>query len=112
MLIYTIITLAISIPFVWLGIRINRGDLNLIHDYHQKKVKEEEKAAYGKAFSKGMFGMAASMIVSGVVALFGESKSFMIASLVVLFWVLRFQLLFCCGFRRNITVAFSHNQHQ
>ena len=57
MLIYTIITLTFSIPFVWLGIRINRGDLNLIHDYHQKKVKEEEKAAYGKAFSKGMFGM-------------------------------------------------------
>ena len=39
----------------------------------------------GKAFSKGMFGMAASMILSGVVALFGESKSFMIASLAVLF---------------------------
>ena len=85
MLIYTIITLAISIPFVWLGIRINRGALYLIHDYHQKKVKEEEKAAYGKAFSKGMFGMAASMIVSGAFALLGESKSFMIASLVVLF---------------------------
>ena len=85
MLIYTIITLAISIPFVWLGIRINCGDLNLIHDYHQKKVKEEEIAAYGKAFSKGMFGMAASMIVSGLVTLFGGSKSFMIASLVVLF---------------------------
>ena len=45
MLIYTIITLAISIPFVWLGIRINRGALYLIHDYHQKNVKDEEKAA-------------------------------------------------------------------
>ena len=44
------------------------------------------EAAYGKAFSKGMIGMAASMILSGVVALFGESKSFMIASLVVLFF--------------------------
>ena len=85
MLIYTIIMLAISLTFVWLGIRINRGDLYFIHDYHQKKVKEEEKAAYGKAFSKGMFGMAASMILSGVVAMFGETKSFMIASLVVLF---------------------------
>ena len=85
MLIYTIITLAISILFVWLGIRINRGALYLIHDYHQKNVKEEEKAAYGKAFSKGMFGMAAFMILSGVVAIFGESKLFMIASLVVLF---------------------------
>ena len=94
MLIYTIITLAISIPFVWLGIRINRGALYLIHDYHQKNVKEEEKAAYGKAFSKGMFGMAASMILSGIVALFGESKSFMIASLVVLFF----------GFAISITV--------
>ena len=85
MLIYTIIMLAISLPVVWLGIRINRGDLYLIHNYHQEKVKEEEKAAYGKAFSKGMFGMAASMIVSGLVAMFGESKSVMIASLVVLF---------------------------
>lgn len=85
MLIYTIITLAVSIPFVWLGIRISRGALYLIHDYHRKNVKEEEKAAYGRAFSKGMFGMAASMIMSGVVAMFGESKSFMIASLVVLF---------------------------
>ncbi|MBO5078782.1 MAG: hypothetical protein J6B67_03755 [Oscillospiraceae bacterium] len=85
MLIYTMITLAISILFVWFGIRINRGALYLIHDYHQKNVKEDEKTAYGKALSKGMFGMAASMIVSGVVALFGESKSFMIASLVVLF---------------------------
>ena len=94
MLIYTIITLAISIPFVWFGIRINRGDLYLIHDYHQKNVKEEEKTAYGKAFSKGMFGMAASMIVSGLVALFGESKSVMIASLVVLF----------LGFTISITV--------
>ena len=85
MLIYTIITLAISIPFVWLGVRINRGALYLIHDYHQKNVKEEEKTAYGKAFSKVMFGMAASMIVSGLVALLGESKQFMIASLVILF---------------------------
>ena len=85
MLIYTIIMLAISIPFVWLSIRINRGALYLIHDYHQKNVKDEEKAAYGQAFSKGMFGMAASMILSGVVAMFGESRSFMIASLVVLF---------------------------
>jgi len=85
MLIYTIITLAISIPFVWLGIRINRGALYLIHDYHQKNVKEKEKTAYGKAFSKGMFGLAASMIVSGVVALLGESKEFMVASIVILF---------------------------
>ena len=85
MLIYTILTLAISIPFVWLGIRINRGALYLIHDYHQKNVKEEEKTAYGKAFSKGMFGLAASMIASGIVALFGDSKQYMIASLVILF---------------------------
>lgn len=85
MLMYTLIMLASSIPFVWLGIRINRGDLHLIHDYHQKHVKEEEKTAYGKAFSTGMFGLAASMIASGIVALFGESKQFMIASLAILF---------------------------
>ena len=35
--------------------------------------------------SVAVIALAASMIVSGLVALFGESKSFMIASLVVLF---------------------------
>lgn len=85
MLIYTLIMVGISIPFVWLGIRINRGDLFLIHDYHRKHVKEEEKAAYAREFSRGMFGMAASMTASGVAALLGESGGFMAASLVVLF---------------------------
>ena len=35
--------------------------------------------------SVAVIALAASMIVSGLVTLFGESKSFMIASLVVLF---------------------------
>ena len=35
--------------------------------------------------SVAVIALAASMIVSGLVALFGKSKSFMIASLVVLF---------------------------
>lgn len=85
MLMYSIIMLAISIPFVWLGIRSNHGEIFLIHDYHQKNVKEEAKAAYGKAFSSGMFGIAASLVMSGIVGLFGESKEIVIISLVILF---------------------------
>ena len=85
MVVYCVVMFAVSVLFSAFSILIYKGKTDLIHDYHQKKVKEEEKAAYGKAFSKGMFGMAASMILSGAVALLGESKSFMIASLVVLF---------------------------
>ena len=85
MLVYTMIMLAVSTAFIWLGIRISRGEISLIHDYHRKNVKEEAKAAYGKAFSKGLFGMAASMTGSGVAALFGDSRPVMTASLAILF---------------------------
>ena len=85
MLLYTMIMVAAGISFVWLGSRISRGEISLIHDYHRQNVKEEEKAAYGKAFSKGMFGMAASMNGSGVAALFGDSRPVMITSLAILF---------------------------
>lgn len=54
-----------------------------------KRIKSAAKHSvlYGKAFSKRMLGMVTSMILSGAVALFGESKQYMIASLVVLYLV-------------------------
>ena len=68
MFLYSAILFAVAVLFFFLGHSIYRGNTNLIHDYHQTKV--EDKAAYGKAFGKAMFTMAAVMALSGLLALF------------------------------------------
>ena len=68
MFLYSAILLAVAVLFFFLGRSIYRGNNDLIHDYHQTKV--EDKGAYGKAFGKAMFTMAAVMALSGLLALF------------------------------------------
>ena len=71
MVLYSIILLTVSVLFFFLGMSIYRGNTDLIHDYHQTRVKD--KVAYGKAFGKAMFIMAASMAASGLLALVIDS---------------------------------------
>ena len=71
MVLYSIILLTVSVLFFFLGMSIYRGNTDLIHDYHQTRVKD--KVAYGKAFGKAMFIMAASMAASGLLALVTDS---------------------------------------
>ena len=66
-----------------LSIAIYRGKTDLIHDYHQTKVSD--KAAYGKAFGKAMLVVSASMLISGIISLFGASETIAMISVVVLF---------------------------
>ena len=71
MVLYSIIHFAVAALFFLLGRSIYRGNTDLIHDYHQTRVTDKE--AYGKAFGKAMLTMAASMGISGLLALFTES---------------------------------------
>ena len=70
MIVYTIIMLLTALLFGLVSRRIYRGDTELIHDYHRARVKDQ--AGYGKAFGKAMAVMALGMLLSGVIALFGE----------------------------------------
>lgn len=70
MFLYAAILLAVAILFFFVGRSIYQGNTDLIHDYHQTRVKD--KVAYGKAFGKAMFAMAASMAASGLLALFTD----------------------------------------
>ena len=70
MLVYAILMFVLAIIFVIIAALIYNGKTNLIHDYHQTKVKD--KAAYGKAFGKAMGVLPGSMVVSGLIALFYE----------------------------------------
>lgn len=64
----SIILFAGAVLFFALGIALYRGNAKLIHDYHQKNVKESEKRAYARAMSKGLFSICATLLLSGVIA--------------------------------------------
>lgn len=92
MLPYSILMFAISVLFAALSIMIYRGKTDLIHSYHQTKVKD--KAAYGKAFGKASFVVAFAPFISGIIGLFGDSDLLAIAAVLVL--IVGLVLGFCC----------------
>lgn len=81
---YSIILLAVALLFLAVGIAIYRGNAKLIHDYHQENIKESEKPKYCRAFAKGMFVLAATLLISGVIPLVSQEGSFFIASFILL----------------------------
>lgn len=84
MILYSIIMFLVAILFLSLGISIHKGNTKLIHDYHQTNIKESKLNEYGKAFAKGMFAICATLLISGIIALFGEEDSVVAASIIIL----------------------------
>ena len=83
MILYSVILFLVAVPMAVISIAIYRGKTNLIHDYHQTKVTD--KAAYGRAFGKAMLVVTASLLASGVIALFGDTKTIAMLSMAALF---------------------------
>ena len=68
MVLYGMIMLLTAVLFAVVAVMIYRGRVDLIHDYHQKNVKD--KTAYGKAFGKAMAVISVGMALSGIVSFF------------------------------------------
>lgn len=83
MILYSIIMFLVAVPMIILSIAIYNGKTNLIHDYHQTKVTD--KVGYGKAFGKAMLFVSLTLILSGIIGLFGNSEVIAIISVAVLF---------------------------
>ena len=83
MVLYSIIMFLIAVPMIIMSIAIYQGKTSLIHDYHQTKVTD--KAAYGKAFGKGMFVVSAALLLSGIIGLFDDTEIMATIALAVLF---------------------------
>ena len=84
MIAYSIIMFLAAILFLALGISVYRGNTKLIHDYHQKNIKESERQEYGRAFAKGMFAICTTLFISGIIPLFGKEDSVAAAPYIVL----------------------------
>lgn len=82
MVLYSVIVLLAAIPMTVVSISIYRGKTDLIHDYHQTKVKD--KATYGRAFGKAMMVVSAALLLSGIIGLFGDSERIAAVAVAVL----------------------------
>ena len=78
---YSIIMFLVAAIFMVVSIAIYRGKTDLIHDYHQTKVKD--KAAYGKAFGKAMFVITAALLLSGIIGLLENLALLAVAVLII-----------------------------
>ena len=83
MVLYSVIMFLAAVPMIKISIAIYKGKTSLIHDYHQTKVTDQ--AAYGKAFGKAMFIFSISLLLSGIIGLFGASEAIAMIAVAVLF---------------------------
>ena len=83
MVLYSIIMFLAAAPMIKVSIAIYQGKTSLIHDYHQTRVTD--RAAYGKAFGKAMFVVSMSLLLSGIIGLFGVSEAIAMIAVAVLF---------------------------
>jgi hypothetical protein len=83
MVLYSIIMFFAAVPMIKISIAIYQGKTDLIHEYHQTKVTD--KAAYGKAFGKAMLVVSISLLLSGIIGLFGASEVMAMIAVAVLF---------------------------
>ena len=103
MLLYSIIMFLAAVPMIKISSAIYQGKTDLIHDYHQTKVTD--KAAYGRAFGKAMLVVSASLLLSGIISLFGASQTVAMIAVAVLFvglfigiaWIIAVQIKYNKG---------------
>ena len=81
---YAVLMFLMAVLFLVLGVLIFRGRTDLIHSYHQKRVKDHR--AYGRDMGKALLMFSAAMTASGAVALMGEELA-LTAVMVLLFGI-------------------------
>ena len=68
-----IVLLLLGLALSAIGIMNIKGNINTVHSYNRRKVKEEEKPKYGKTIGVGTLIIGISLILSFVVLLWNEN---------------------------------------
>ncbi len=76
-----ILYLALAAIFIVVGILIFRGNTDLIHNYHQKNVKDFDR--YGKAMGKGVIGIGVFFLIGGIVSLAFKCEGGTVAGIII-----------------------------
>ena len=79
-----IVSIAIGILIIVLGILNMKGNTKLLHSYHTKRVKEEDKIPFGRKIGAGAAIIGCAIAISGIAELFlpGVANIIMIVGLI------------------------------
>ena len=61
----SIVSVIVGVVFIAIGIANRKGNISMLHSYHTKRIKEEDKLPFGKIVGLGM------MIIGGALGAFG-----------------------------------------
>ena len=82
-----ILSIVIGLLIVVIGIFNTRGHISMLHSYHRKRVREEDKIPFGRLVGLGMIIIGVSIMINGalsIVTLFNENKIYLIAGTVIM----------------------------
>ena len=68
-----IITVIIGIVCIVIGFFNRKGNIEMLHSYHRKRVTEENRLPFGKLVGIGMIIIGISVIALGILMYFAES---------------------------------------
>ena len=60
-----IISIAVGVLCIVLGIPLTRGHLSLLHSYHRKRVSEEDRLPFGRLSGAGIMIVGAAIVIMG-----------------------------------------------
>lgn len=69
----SIIAVIIGIVCIIIGISNLRGNLSMLHSYHTKRVREEDKLPFGRLVGLGTIIIGASLIIMGALSYLATS---------------------------------------
>lgn len=82
MIVYSLIMFAAASTLVVFAMLISKGNVNVINCYHEDRVSD--KPLYCKKMSQALWIMAAVILTSGVVGLFGGDDTIAICAVAIL----------------------------
>lgn len=67
-----IVTFIVGIVVIVIGMKNRNGNISMLHSYHIKNVKEEDKLPFGKLIGLGMYIVGVTLIIGGIILLIEE----------------------------------------
>ncbi len=62
----TIVQIILGVVLIVIGIVNFKGNVSILHSYHTKRVKEEDKIPFGRKIGVGTIIIGVTIIVSGI----------------------------------------------
>lgn len=101
-----ILSIIIGIVIIVIGICNMRGNISLLHSYHRKRVREEDRLPFGKKVGLGGIIVGCTIIINSllsVIDFYVEEKLFVFSGNLILIigFIVGFGIIFYAMFKYN-----------